>query len=167
VGSDAFTLTSPDHAEGAKFAAEFTCALAGFNASIMPELHWTAGPAGTKSYAITFIDVTLAKGTPPNMKGYHWAIWNIPASTMSLPKGFTNAASIHASQTGNFLGPCPNFQGSGHTDTYEFTIYALAGETVSVNPTTGTAGVKSAETTLEAMHLASTKLTGTSDAKPP
>lgn len=167
MGPGAFMLTSPDHMDGAKFAAEFTCAMAGFNGSIMPELRWTAGPAGTKSYAITFIDVTLAKGTPPNMNGYHWAIWNIPASTMSLPKAFKNAASIQASQTGNFLGPCPNIQGSGHTDTYEFTIYALASESLTVSPMTGTAAVKNAADTLEKTHLASTKLTGTSDAKPP
>ena len=167
AGSAAFTLTSPDHVNGAKFADEFTCALAGFNGSISPELRWTAGPAGTKSYAITFIDVTLAKGTPPNMNGYHWAIWHIPASTTSLPKGFKNPASIQASQTGNFLGPCPNIQGSGHTDTYEFTIYALASEALTVSPASGTAAVKDAESKLEMTHLASAKLVGTSDAKPP
>ncbi|WP_437685531.1 YbhB/YbcL family Raf kinase inhibitor-like protein [Sorangium sp. So ce176] len=167
TSSGEFTLTSPNHTEGAEFGDKYTCAAAGFNGSLLPELNWTAGPPGTKSYAITFIDVTLTTKTPPNMNGYHWVIYNIPADVTSLPEEFKNAASIGAMQNMNYLGPCPNFGGGGaNTDTYEFTIYALGEESVTIAGT-GTAAVKDAETKLEASHLAKAKLTGTSDASPP
>ncbi|XYH99502.1 YbhB/YbcL family Raf kinase inhibitor-like protein [Sorangium sp. So ce1128] len=166
--SGEFTLTSPNHTEGAEFADKYTCALAGFNGSVLPELHWTAGPPGTNSYAITFIDTTLTTKTPPNMNGYHWVLYNIPADVTSLPEAFKDAASIGAQQNSNFLGPCPNFGGgNANTDNYEFTIYALSGESLTIMPTTGTAAVRDAETKLEADHLAKAKLTGTSDASPP
>ncbi|WP_437934118.1 YbhB/YbcL family Raf kinase inhibitor-like protein [Sorangium sp. So ce341] len=162
-----FKLTSPNHEEGAEFADKYTCAAAGFNGSLLPELNWTAGPPGTKSYAITFIDVTLTTKTPPNQNGYHWVIYNIPANVTSLPEEFKDAASIGAKQNSNYLGPCPNFGGgSANTDTYEFTIYALGEESITIAGS-GTAAVKDAETKLEANNLAKAKLTGTSNASPP
>ncbi|WP_437573491.1 YbhB/YbcL family Raf kinase inhibitor-like protein [Sorangium sp. So ce887] len=165
--SSAFTLTSPNHAEGAEFADKYTCAAAGFNNSLLPELNWTAGPPGTKSYAITFIDVTLSTKTPPDPNGYHWVIYNIPADVTSLPEEFKDAASIGAKQNNNYLGPCPNFAGgNANTDTYEFTIYALAEESVTITGN-GTAAARDAETKLEANNLAKAKLTGTSDASQP
>jgi Raf kinase inhibitor-like YbhB/YbcL family protein len=159
-----FTLTSPDHMNGAMFAPQYTCALEGFSGSILPELNWSGAPSGTMSFAITFIDRTLA---PTSMNGYHWVIWNIPANVMSLPEGFTNQMSIMAQENRDFLGPCPNFSaGSNVTDTYEFTIYALA--QASISPTGNmTAIVQNAETMLEAMNLAKAKLSGTSNARPP
>jgi Raf kinase inhibitor-like YbhB/YbcL family protein len=167
-GGGAFMLTSPDHTEGEAFEDKYTCALAGFNGSLLPELNWTAGPAGTQSYAITFIDTTLSGMTPPDPLGYHWVIWNIPATTLSLPEEFTDAASIGAMQTGNYLGPCPNFGSGSRTDTYEFTIYAL--DTASITVPAGgqsTARVMAAEEMLEGDHLAKATLSGTSDASPP
>jgi Raf kinase inhibitor-like YbhB/YbcL family protein len=161
----AMTLTSPDHTEGAKFADAYTCALKGFNGSIMPELHWTPGPTGTKSYALTFIDVTLADKGQAN--GYHWVLYNIPPTTTELPEAFKDAASIGAKQNSNFLGPCPNFGGgSANTDTYEFTLYALKTETITISGS-GTAAVQDADMKLEADNLAKAKLTGTSNAAPP
>jgi phosphatidylethanolamine-binding protein (PEBP) family uncharacterized protein len=166
-GSGEMVLTSPDHEEGAVFADPYTCALEGFSGSIMPELNWTPGPPGTMSYAITFIDITLAHAMPSNMNGYHWVLYNIPATTTSLPEAFTMASSIGASQNSNFLGPCPNFGGgSANTDTYEFTLYALAEESITIMGS-GTAQVANAEDLLEADNLASAKLTGTSSASPP
>lgn len=165
--SGEFTLTSPSHTEGAEFADKYTCAAAGFNGSLLPELVWTPGPEGTKSYAITFIDRTLADEQPPNMLGYHWVIYNIPATTLGLPEEFKEASSIGAQQNSAYLGPCPNFSGGSDTHTYEFKIYALATETLTISPTTGTGAVMDAEQKLEADHLASATLSGTSDASPP
>ncbi|WP_438031623.1 YbhB/YbcL family Raf kinase inhibitor-like protein [Sorangium sp. So ce204] len=165
--SEEFALASTNHEEGAKFADKYTCQTAGFQNSVMPELHWTPGPAGTKSYAITFIDVTLAHATPSQPNGYHWVLYNIPATTTSLPEGFkqADATQLRAMQNSNYLGPCPNFGSSSgtKTDTYEFTIYALAEESITITGT-GTAAVRDAETKLEAKNLGSAKLTGTSNA---
>jgi Raf kinase inhibitor-like YbhB/YbcL family protein len=167
ASTGALRITSPDHMEGAKFADKYTCKSAGFNGSLLPELAWSGVPSDAKSLAITFIDITLTKATPPNNNGYHWVIYNIAPTTLGLPEEFKDAASIGASQNSNYLGPCPNFGGgTSKTDTYEFTLYALAAETLTVTGT-GTAAVKDAETKLEAMNLAKAKLTGTSDAAPP
>nr|PZN14785.1 MAG: hypothetical protein DIU78_26090 [Pseudomonadota bacterium] len=142
--------------------------------SIMPPLQWTPGPEGTKSYAITFIDITLTKKTPPDQNGYHWVVYNIPADVTELPEGFKKAQAdaIGASQigpfgSGDYFGPCPNFGGgNANTDTYEFRIYALASETIQITGS-GTMGVRNAETLLEGDHLAVAVLSGTSNASPP
>lgn len=165
-GVSAFSLSSPNLAEGGTFDDKYTCALAGFDGSLSPELVWTAGPEGTKSYAITFIDVTLTGGEPPSDLGYHWVIYDIPADVLSLPEEFTDAASIGAKQNRTYLGPCPNFGSSGETHTYEFRVYALDAESLELTQTTGTGAVKEAESKLEAAHLAVATLSGTSDAAP-
>ena len=166
-GSSSFSLTSPNLSEGSAFADKYTCAAAGFDGSLSPELVWTPGPSGTQSYAITFIDVTLTQGSPPSDLGYHWVIYDIPATTLGLPEELMDAASIGAKQNGAYLGPCPNFSSGSETHTYEFKIYALAAPTLSLTPTTGTGAVKDAEAKLEASHLAVAKLSGMSDASPP
>jgi phosphatidylethanolamine-binding protein (PEBP) family uncharacterized protein len=163
----AFALESPELSEGATFAAKHTCSAAGFDKSVAPELRWTAGPAGTKSYAITFIDVTLVEGMPPSDLGYHWVIWNIPADKLSLPGGFMDAPGIGASQNRAYLGPCPNFGGGSAEHTYEFKLYALASDELSVSPTTGTGAVKDAAMKLDASNLAVATLSGKSNASPP
>jgi Raf kinase inhibitor-like YbhB/YbcL family protein len=165
--SSSFALTSSELMPGGNFADKNTCAAAGFNGSLSPELSWTMGPSGTKSYAITLIDVTLTKANPPSKLGYHWVLYNIPATTLKLPKEFKDAASLGASQNSAYLGPCPNFSGGSEVHDYEFTIYALASETLSISPTSGTDAVQNAETKLEANHLAVAKLAGKSDASPP
>lgn len=164
-GGGAFALTSPVHTEGAAFAPKYTCAPMGFGGSKLPELNWTEGPAGTKSYAITFIDRTLTEGggAMANL-GYHWVIWNIPAATRTLPEDLADASSVGAMQNRAFLGPCPNFGGGSRTDTYEFTIYALDTETITVAAGSETARVQAAEQTLEDDHLAKATLSGTSNA---
>lgn len=159
-GTGEFKLTSPNHMDGAAFAPKYTCAEKGFNGSLLPELNWTPGPEGTKSYAITFIDTELA---PENMLGYHWVIYNIPATVTQLPEEFKDAMSIGASQNREFLGPCPG----GNLDTYEFAIYALDTETLMLTQTTGIPAVQEAEMKLEADHLAKAVLTGTSDVSQP
>jgi len=165
-GATGFSLTSPNHAEGAKFASKYTCADKGFNGSIMPKLDWTDGPSGTKSYAITFIDTTLSKGGGSMADlGYHWEIHNIPATTHSLPEALsgTQVTALGAKQNREFLGPCP---GANMNHNYEFTIYALSTEMITITGS-GTGAVKDAEMKLEANNLAKAKLKGTSDAKAP
>lgn len=172
-GGGPFKLTSSEHAEGAVFADALTCAGVGRS----PALTWTPGPAGTKSYAITFLDETLtAKG---NANGYHYVIWDIPASTLALPQNLPSGASLTtpvvAKQlspangfdnlpANTYFGPCPNAIGNtANTDTYAFTLYALP-----VEQLTGTlTSVKTIETAIKAANpLAMTALHGTSMAKP-
>lgn len=172
-GSGAFKLTSSEHVEGAVFADALTCAGVGRS----PALAWTAGPAGTKSYAITFLDETLVAKN--NANGYHWVIWDIPAATLALPQNLPAGATLTSPVTAKqfspangfdnlpanaYFGPCPNAIGNTtNTDTYAFTIYALSVETLTSNLN----GVKNIEAAIKATTpLATTALHGTSMAKP-
>jgi phosphatidylethanolamine-binding protein (PEBP) family uncharacterized protein len=168
-----FAINSSEQAEGAVFADALTCAGVGRS----PALAWTAGPPGTKSYAITFLDETLvSKG---NANGYHYVIWDIPAATLalppSLPSGATLTTPVAAKQlspanafdslpANGYFGPCPNGVGNtDNTDTYAFTIFALP-----VEQLTGTlTSVKNVEAAIKAANpLATSALHGTSKAKP-
>ena len=134
------SLTSPDQAEGAKFGSMYTCAANNgtFGSGVNPELDWTGVPAGTMSFAITFIDTKI--GADMAM-GQHWAIWDIPATVTEFPKGTTTltGALAGAMQSNKYLAPCP----SGN-DTYEYTLYALSSPTLSVTGASGSATSNSA-----------------------
>jgi Raf kinase inhibitor-like YbhB/YbcL family protein len=116
----AFALTSPVVKEGELLPADYRCA------KPSPALTWTAGPAGTMSYAIVFKDTTAGSVT---MNTMHWAIYDIPASVTSLPMGVMTGPTLTdpagAKQGKNykgengFTGPC------GGMNTYKFTLYAL------------------------------------------
>lgn len=162
--SGTFTLTSPDQVDGAKFGTMFTCAAMNgtFGSGVNPELDWSAVPANTASFAITFIDTALGETSP---MGQHWAMWDVPAGARTFPKGTTMLTGdlTGAKQTNKYLAPCP----SGN-DTYELTIYALATATLTVSGAEGSgvsnsAGVAKVLAALKAVTpLGTAKLHGTS-----
>jgi phosphatidylethanolamine-binding protein (PEBP) family uncharacterized protein len=159
----------------------------------LPELKWTAGPAGTLSYAIVFKDVTLTTLTPINELGYHWAIWNIPPSVLSLPKGLPSgnpiAAVAGAEQysgrlfNDGYIGPCPSWSvapGSPllgmdpaptvSTDNYSFTVFALPTATFAEPAmraaASGVTWVRDIDDALIAQAIGTAVLKATSDAQP-
>ena len=76
-------LTSPQIKNGSKIAKEqvfngFGCT----GQNISPALKWTGAPAKTKSFAIMIHD----PDAPTGSGWWHWVVFNIPASTTSLPK---------------------------------------------------------------------------------
>jgi Raf kinase inhibitor-like YbhB/YbcL family protein len=113
----AFALTSTSYTEGMTIPAVNTCA--GVNTS--PPLAWTAGPAGTKSYTLIFTDRS-------NML-VHWALWDLPPTTMSLPAALPTGSPLAAyggaqqvSISGaKYAGPCPG----SNPHTYQFDLYAV------------------------------------------
>jgi phosphatidylethanolamine-binding protein (PEBP) family uncharacterized protein len=160
-GSGTFTLTSPTHAEGAKFAAKFTCNGGALGGGVNPELHWSGVPAGTMSFAMTFIDTTLGEDSP---QGQHWAIWNIPwdgTKVSMLPEalGATLTGDLaNAKQNGKYLAPCAQSLMGGMDDQYAFTIYALSSATLNV--TNGTSVARALAALRATTPLATAKLTG-------
>jgi phosphatidylethanolamine-binding protein (PEBP) family uncharacterized protein len=163
-GGGTFTLTSPDQADNAKFGTMYTCAAMNgtFGSGVNPELDWAGVPAGTLSFAMTFIDTKLGDTSP---MGQHWAMWDVPPSAMKFPKATMTLTGdlAGAKQTNKYLAPCP----SGN-DTYEFTLYALSTATLGVTGAEGTgtansAGVAKVLTALKALTpLGTAKLHGTS-----
>ena len=123
-----------------------------------PELDWTAGPSGTMSYAMTLVDMTNTF--------VHWAIWNIPGSTMMLPAMLASTAMLTtpmgASQTNRFngsgySGPCPG----GDSHSYVFEIYAIPTATLAG----ATNSTDAARASMRAAAVALGTLGGTSTAR--
>jgi phosphatidylethanolamine-binding protein (PEBP) family uncharacterized protein len=105
-----------------------------------PGLAWTNPPAGTKSFAITFLDNTLIAAGGNNVRlGEHWAIWNIDPTVMSIPSGApaaTLSGSLStATQSGAYLAPCAQSLMNNMDDQYEFTIYALSTAKLTITGT--------------------------------
>ena len=92
---------------------------------ISPPLSWTGAPENTKSFALICDDPDAPGGT-----WVHWVMWNIPASTTSLPPNIPKIAKLpDGSQQGmtdfgreGYGGPCPP---PGKPHRYFFKLYAL------------------------------------------
>ena len=129
-GGGAFVLTSSKIVTDMEMPAEFTCAATG--TPVSPPLAWSGAPAGTMSFAMVFVDTTIIDANMTDARGYHSAIWDIPASTMALPENIPTGATITTpvmakqfSPIGaKYLGPCPN-NGAAPADVYEFRLFAL------------------------------------------
>jgi Raf kinase inhibitor-like YbhB/YbcL family protein len=162
--SPAFVSVQPDGGGGdgqPTIPSIDTCAAAAGGNGLSPELDWTAGPTGTISYAIVLTDLTNGL--------HHWAVWDIPTTTLSLPEGLAHGSPLMMPEGAlqqnvqgmtEFYGPCPN--GSLHI--YQFEIFAIPEATL--------AGVSGSSTTTQVFSAAAkaatttATLTGLSNAKP-
>lgn len=105
-----------------------------------PQLEWSPGPEGTKSYVVTMYDIDAPTGSG----FWHWAVHGLPASTTTLSAGAGDANSTllppGAVQVPNdagmprYLGAAPPKGDSPHR--YYFTVTALDIEQL---PESGTA----------------------------
>jgi Raf kinase inhibitor-like YbhB/YbcL family protein len=100
-----FTVSIPGLPDGARLPPRYAFCQAGPDGhqapapDISPPLTWTAGPAGTRSYAILMQDPDVPESvTAPEMKSgippdaprrifNHWALADIPARLRGLPEG--------------------------------------------------------------------------------
>jgi Raf kinase inhibitor-like YbhB/YbcL family protein len=106
AGAPKLNVTSGGWANGADIAFKYTQ----YETNTFPGLTWSAGPAGTKSYAIIMQDTDLVMRGSPIL---HWSVVNIPASVTSLPPGMAPeqipAGSIYGPNykgaTQPYLGP--------------------------------------------------------------
>jgi Raf kinase inhibitor-like YbhB/YbcL family protein len=119
--AQALTLTSPDIADGGAINKEQVYTRCG-GGNISPALSWNDAPAGTKSLAITAIDLDVK----PNQWS-HWIVLGLPPNVASLGKGTPLPADAKAEMTdfgdAAYAGPCPP-AGSG-VHHYQFTVWAL------------------------------------------
>jgi len=157
-GASGFALTSSAYTEGTMIPKKYECTSGG-GQSVSPPLSWTAGPAGTQSYAIVMRDL--------DFNGFlHWVIWDIPGNLRALPENVQQVyqpsdpagakqAPFNGTVTG-YYGPCS----PSSVNTYELTIYAI--------PTATLAGLSQTSTKTQAADAivaaatASAKLSGES-----
>ncbi|MGH7738933.1 MAG: YbhB/YbcL family Raf kinase inhibitor-like protein [bacterium] len=111
--------------------------------NISPELRWTKGPTGTKSYALMVYD----PDAPTGSGWWHWVVFNIPADQTSLPKNFgaksaKDSVPMIQSRTDfgttGYGGPAPP---PGKPHHYRFTIYALKVKSLPLTADTSAAMV--------------------------
>ncbi len=125
-----FELSSTDVHEGKMIpAANVYSGMGCMGQNMSPELSWKGAPEGTKSYAVTMYD----PDAPTGSGWWHWVVYNIPASTTSLPAGAGDASKnllpTGATQgntdfgTPGYGGPCPPPGSKDHH--YQITVYAL------------------------------------------
>ena len=118
----AMTLTSTDFRDGAALPAAHIYPRCG-GQNVSPQLSWRGAPAGTDSFVLTVIDVSVKP------KGWtHWIVVNLPATATSLARGAQSLPAPAQGVVSNFGdasydGPCPP-PGTG-THRYEFTIWAI------------------------------------------
>jgi phosphatidylethanolamine-binding protein (PEBP) family uncharacterized protein len=191
-----FVVTSPDFQDGTPLPEASTCEGAPFGTGVSPELNWTKGPKGTKSYAIVFVDTTLRDAGQPNF-AYHWAAWNIPKNVRTLPGGIAGldpaipapvalpdslkgAEHVQARGVERFFGPCPSWavthaENCGlppvdrSTDHYAFIVYALPEKDIEVppyEPAVNANYVDVLNAYFESFDLGSTEIHATANAVP-
>jgi Raf kinase inhibitor-like YbhB/YbcL family protein len=153
--ASALELQSPDTRDGAKIAEQQVYTRCG-GSNVSPSLRWSGVPAGTKSLAVTLIDISVG---PSGWS--HWIVVNLPAVTTSLARGVSAlppGASLVRTNFGDaqYDGPCPP-QGSG-VHRYQFTVWALKASAPAIAPD---ANASSVMTTLQGLSLAKASLTGT------
>jgi Raf kinase inhibitor-like YbhB/YbcL family protein len=139
-----FQLTSPDLPVGQPIPApfighDFGCSGPGLS----PALIWKNEPKGTKSFAITMFD----SFRPPASGWWHWLVYNLPATTHSLPRdagaldsknlpvGANQGHPDGEAPQSRYYGPCPDVGDQPHH--YIITVYALSVDHVDI-PITAT-----------------------------
>jgi para-nitrobenzyl esterase len=120
-GGATLTVSTPAFKTGADIPFENTQ----YRGNVFPGLSWTAGPAGTKSYAVIMQDADALRAGAPIL---HWTMANIPASVTKLDAGMT--APPEGSQYGpNIRGLNQAYLGprtpAGPKHRYHLQIFAL------------------------------------------
>ncbi|MEP7043437.1 MAG: YbhB/YbcL family Raf kinase inhibitor-like protein [Dokdonella sp.] len=114
--------------------------------NVSPQLSWSGAPQGTRSYAITMLDLDANGG-----RGWwHWALFDIDAKTTSLSAGAGDAnggplGSVSATNSFGDLGysgPCPPKDEKMHR--YVVTVYALGTERLGLAKAADAAAVTQA-----------------------
>jgi len=114
-------VESTAFAEGQAIPPQYTCD----GADVSPPVSWSGAPEGTQSFVLILDDPDAPGGTWD-----HWILFNIPATTRSLPEAVpgdenVEGIGVHGSNSWRHLGyggPCPP---PGPAHGYAFRVYAL------------------------------------------
>ena len=129
--AQSMTVTSDEISDGSVSKAEQEANIFGCKGdNISPSLKWTGAPSDAKSFAITLFD----SDAPTGSGFWHWVVFNIPASTTSLPKDAGNVKKRKLMPKGaiqirndygfdGYGGMCPPPGDKPHH--YTLTVYAV------------------------------------------
>jgi len=118
-GEMELSVQSTGFSEGEMIPVKYTCD----GEDVSPPLQWSAGPDGTRSYAVIADDPDAPVGT-----WVHWVIYDIPPDTRTLAEAVAGSEKVEGCLQGKndfkrfgYGGPCP----PGGTHRYYFRVYAL------------------------------------------
>ena len=114
TGVARLTVRCPAVGADGRLPVEFTCD----GARVSPPVEWSAGPPGTRCYA-----VTLWHEAPDRVKSY-WVVYGIPATVHALPRDARAIGTLGTNdkRQAGYDPPCS--QGPG-PKTYHLTVHAL------------------------------------------
>src|SRR3954470_11875496 len=135
----AMTLTIPGFPDGGQIPVKFSQAAPGAapGEGTSPAMSWANVPGGTQSFFLHMHDMDLARNKTTDDQA-HWVLWNIPATSTSLPEGVPKGSqmpdgSYQISATGPmYRGPGAPANGPFHH--YMIELYALDSK-LDVKPT--------------------------------
>jgi len=123
-------VRSNDFERLGEMPTQFSCAGDG----ISPQIEWTAGPEGTRSYALIATDWDAPSPNFRLLMVTHWILFNIPADVREISQavgndeldaeGIVRGAAMDG--TLGYLPPCPPL--GRHQ--YQFRIYAVDIDTI-------------------------------------
>ena len=137
LSSQEFRVSSTDVEQGKSLkSAQVFNGMGCTGQNTSPALAWSGAPAGTKSFAVTIYD----PDAPTGSGWWHWVVYNIPATTTSLPSGAGDASKNllpAGAVQGNtdfgapgYGGACPPPGDKAHH--YFITVYALNVDKIDV-----------------------------------
>jgi Raf kinase inhibitor-like YbhB/YbcL family protein len=126
----AMTMTVTGFADGGQIPVRFSQAAEGAapGEGTSPAISWGNVPPGTQSFVLHMHDLDVARNRTTDDQ-VHWLVWNIPATTTSLPEGVPKGSSrpdgsFQISATGPvYRGPGAPANGPLHH--YMFEVFAL------------------------------------------
>jgi para-nitrobenzyl esterase len=120
-GNAKLTVSTPAFKPGGDIPFENTQ----YRGNVFPGLSWTAGPKGTKSFAIIMQDADAIRDDMPIL---HWTMVNIPATVTTLDAGMTEPPA-GAKNGPNIRGPDHPYMGphtpAGPKHRYHLQVFAL------------------------------------------
>ena len=161
-GKNPFTLTSGAFSDGKPIPVKYANLVVIGGKNISPPLQWSDAPPGTRSFALSVIDVH-----PVASNWVHWLVINIPKSAKVLPEGASGkhlpkgAVELNNSfDKPGYGGPQPPPGTGSHP--YNITLYALSVDKLVLKPQTTLDEFMKA---IKGMMLGEAQLTGTYERK--
>jgi Raf kinase inhibitor-like YbhB/YbcL family protein len=136
-----FKVVSNDIQDGEKLPnAQVSGIFGSGGEDITPHLSWGGFPKETKSFAVTMLDPDAPTGTG----FWHWAVFNIPATVTTLPRGAGDekgtglpAGAIQLpndARMARYIGAAPPAGHGKHR--YMFVVHAVDVESLELDPNT-------------------------------
>src|SRR5689334_462526 len=105
-----FKLKSPSFDNEGAIPKKHTCQ----GDDVAPPLAWSGQPPNAKSFALIVDDPDAPDPRAPKTTWVHWVLYNIPASTTTLPEGTVSRTLPEGTREGlndwkrtGYGGPCP------------------------------------------------------------